>query len=243
MDAPAPDLEPNTNTPDSPSPYAGVAPRDMNASDEAKARGKAVLAERRARKQANMAKLKKANKAKELKKYRRAVIKEKVQKGVPITEEEVIEISARSKTLAALCKTIPQNVAEAAIVLKPHTINALRLIVEQTAAQHGYNPISGLLEELKDPDLSAKDRVAIHKTLLPFLMPQIAPAKEEHVEHAPQASKIILKNFHLPKDTGIPLHQSKKGDLAPAIEMEPEAFTAAQAVLDPANTAYDARTP
>jgi hypothetical protein len=150
----------------------------------------------------------------------RALIQEKVKKGVPITEDELAVLAGRNKTLH---ETLKQNIkltADPMVVLKPQTINALRVIVEQTAAKHAYNPIEGLLEELKDPDLSAKDRVAIHKTLMPFLMPQLGPAKEEHVEHAPQAAKIIIRNYQMAPEAAAPIHQTKRDALADAVDRE-----------------------
>jgi hypothetical protein len=62
--------------------------------------------------------------------------------------------------------------------------------------------------------------VAIHKTLLPFLMPMLSPAKEEHVEQAPQQGKVVIKNFVLPEAALGPIHQSKRDALANAVDRE-----------------------
>ncbi len=202
------------------------------ASPEAKLRGKALRAERLKAKNDRRLQIKKMNAAKEAMASRRALIKEKIAKGIPITEEELKVAAVRNKTLIDMAKGQIKMTAEPAIVVKPQTINALRVVVEQTAAKHAYNPIEGLLKELRDPDLSAKDRVAIHKTLLPFLMPQLGPAKEEHVQAAPSAPKITIKAFQLDPSDGRPIHESKKTDLASAVEREeerPDAEAAAQA--------------
>lgn len=221
---------------DAPKPRApGV---HIPASAEAKARGKALKAEKLKLKNHRQLQIKKMHAAKEAMANRRALIQEKIKKGIPITEEELKVVAVRNKTLLNMAKGQIKMTAEPAIVVKPQTINALRVIVEQTAARHAYNPIDGLLEELKAMDeegnklLPVKDRVAIHKTLLPYLMPQIGPAKEEHVATPNQAPKITIKSFQLaPADTR-PLHESKKDGLAAAVEREeerPDAEAAAQA--------------
>jgi hypothetical protein len=167
--------------------------------------------------------LEKANRERDKLKLKREVAREKIKKGLPVTEEEVLA-AGRSFGYQPKGGPIPRDKIstepEAAIVLKPQTINALRVIVEATAAASAYNPIQGLLDELKDPDLSAKDRVAIHKTLLPFLMPMLSPAKEEHVEQAPQQGKVVIKNFVLPEAALGPIHQSKRDALANAVDRE-----------------------
>lgn len=202
------------------------------ASATAKALGKQRREEKARLKKDRQLQIKKMNAAKEAMANRRALIKEKIAKGIPITEEELKVAAVRNKTLIDMAKGQIKMTAEPAIVVKPQTINALRVVVEQTAAKHTYNPIEGLLNELKDPDLSAKDRVAIHKTLLPFLMPQLGPAKEEHVQATPTAPKITIKSFQIAAGDGRPIHESKKDSLANAVEREeerPDAEAEAQA--------------
>jgi hypothetical protein len=229
-DEPTEPADSTENTESTPKPRApGV---HIPASPEAKLKGKALRAERLKLKHDRQLQIKKMNAAKDAMANRRALIKEKIAKGIPITEEELKVAAVRNKTLIDMAKGQIKMTAEPAIVVKPQTINALRVVVEQTAAKHAYNPIEGLLEELKDPDLSAKDRVAIHKTLLPFLMPQLGPAKEEHVQSAPTAPKITIKAFQLDPSDGRPIHESKKVDLASAVEREeerPDAEAAAKA--------------
>lgn len=166
--------------------------------------------------------LEKARRERDRQKLLREVAREKIKKGLPVTEAEV-KLAGKSfgfQPKGPIKPDITDVEPEAAMLIKPQTINALRVIVEKTAADNHYNPVQGLLNELKDPDLSAKDRVAIHKTLLPFLMPMLSPAKEEHVEQAPQQGKVVIKNFVLPEAALGPIHQSKRNALADLVDRE-----------------------
>lgn len=214
--SPAPDPKPRST-----SAYATASPA-------AKAMGKQHREEKARLKKDRQLQIKKMHAAKEAMAARRELIKEKIKKGIPITEEELKVVAVRNKTLLNMAQGQIKMTAEPAIVVKPQTINALRVIVEQTAAKHAYNPIEGLLEELQAADedgnkvLPVKDRVAIHKTLLPYLMPQIGPAKEENLPQAHIAPKITIKAFQIAPAGDRPLHESKKDGLAAAVEREEE---------------------
>lgn len=99
--------------------------------------------------------------------------------------------------------------AAAKIMLKPKSVNELRLLVETTAAKNHYNPIESLIELTRKEDVKDSEKIAIHKALLPFLVPQMATPKPEK-EEKEHGVKVTVTQFVFPSNspTG-PLHQEK----------------------------------
>jgi hypothetical protein len=159
----------------------------------------------------------KAREVLRLRKIQVDAIKEKVKLGLEITPEENAMLAVgprKSKVTRAQAASSLMDMASK-LVIKPQTVQALRLVVEQTAARHKYNPIDELIRLTKSADLGDKDKVAIHKALMPFLIPTVGPAPtEEEATPEDQRPKIIIKNFHMGEREVRPIHESKRDSLA-----------------------------
>jgi hypothetical protein len=170
--------------------------------------------------------IQKAITARRLKDQQLKVIKEKLAAKLPITqeEEEILQKSSRRRGPNRV-EAANQLVEMASkMVIKPQTVQALRLVVERTAAKHKYNPIDELIRLTKSDDLNDKEKVAIHKALMPYLIPAVAPAQtEEEATPEDQRPKIVIKNFTLPERDVRPIHESKRDGLTgPEIIVETE---------------------
>lgn len=156
---------------------------------------------------------------------RRLVIQEKIESGIPITPEEREFFEKTKRTKKPTTKEAANTLIDMAskLVMKPQTVQALRLVVEQTAARHAYNPIDELIRLSKSPDLSDKDKVAVHKALMPFLIPQVAPAQaDEETTPEDQRPKIVIKQFVVDQKDARPIHETKRDQLTgPVITVEP----------------------
>ena len=176
--------------------------------------GPVPRAERKEIKRKTMAK---AREVLRLRKIQVDAIKEKVKLGLEITPEENAMLAVgprKSKVTRAQAASSLMDMASK-LVIKPQTVQALRLVVEQTAARHKYNPIDELIRLTKSADLGDKDKVAIHKALMPFLIPTVGPAPtEEEATPEDQRPKIIIKNFHMGEREVRPIHESKRDSLA-----------------------------
>lgn len=97
------------------------------------------------RKEMRKAQLAKAHAALKVKKASRDAVRAKVARGEPLSREEhemIYWTAARTKEQA---KRMALD-AVAKLVIKPKTIQELRLVVENTAARHAYNPIEELIK-------------------------------------------------------------------------------------------------
>lgn len=178
------------------------------------------------RKETRQANIKKAQEALRIKQAQIKLIKEKIRNGFVVSPEEH-ELIAKSSTVNKVNRAdAAQALVDMAskLVIKPQTVQALRLVVEQTAAKHKYNPIDELIKLTKSEDLGDKDKVAIHKALMPFLIPAVAPASsEEEATPEDQRPKIIIKNFHMGEKDARPIHETKKEELmGPEITIDAE---------------------
>lgn len=156
-----------------------------------------------------------AREARALKFRERQLIREKMASGMPITPEEAAKLVVPGKNGTKAQERRRRELLNAVaptLVIKPRSINELRLLIEDTAQKRGYNPVEALIDicEEKDEDgkfvLDAKERINIHRTLLPFLMPQIAPAKPDQVDKGSDDGQLKIKVVQMtfPPDSGAP---------------------------------------
>lgn len=134
-----------------------------------------------------------------LKKAAKAVILEKLKAGIPITpeEEKMVHWTASQKPQAKKDAIVD---AAARLVIKSQSMEELRIVVEQTAARHAYNPIEELIK-LTGPnsDLEDKEKVVIHKALLPFLIPQLpAPKEKKGQDNDENRVRVTITHFNFP---------------------------------------------
>jgi hypothetical protein len=179
------------------------------------ARKKRLSPELLATKKKNLAK---AQEALKLKQKQVELVKEKVAKNLPITPDEralLLKSGARKKAQLVRKEAAQAMVdAAAALVIKPSTVEALRLVVEQTAARHAYNPIDELIRLSRSDALKDSDKVAIHKSLMPYLIPQAPGAKPEEAAPDPAAGpKITIKNFVVEGKPARPIHETKREEI------------------------------
>lgn len=152
--------------------------------------------------------LEKARAVMALKRKERNVVKEKVAAGLPITEEERSKLLTRQN---AKDMTEREAIARAAkLMIKPQSVNELRLLVETTAAKNHYNPIESLILQTKDPDIPEKEKIAIHKALLPFLVPQLPTPKPTTADVEDTGVRVTVTQFVFPSNNNEqPLHLQK----------------------------------
>lgn len=166
----------------------------------------------------------KANAAKRLKMSQREIVMKKVEQNMPITAEEqqLVHWTANAKRKRNQQLAID---AVSKLVIRPQNIDALRLVVEQTAARHGYNPIESLIMLTQSDNVEDKDKVSIHKALLPFLAPQLPAVKEAKREEDDGARvKVTVTHFVFPShrdkpDT--PIHETKPPMIGQGEQQEP----------------------
>ncbi len=167
--------------------------------------------------------MRKAIEARKLKLEQRKLVEKKIEMGLPISEQERELVTWKGGNRTGNSKENRIKAAAAALVIKPQSVTALRTLVESTAAKHKYNPIEELILMTK-PDASgrakvdAKDAVAIHKALLPFLVPQLAAPKAGSGDANPdgQGIKVVVTQFQFPDRaaTSEPLHQQRPATVA-----------------------------
>lgn len=216
--------------PESPSQYEArrAAREARHAADvAAKAAGLPTTHERNmANRRGNIGK---AQAALKLKREARELVRQKVAAGLPITEEEREKLAWRSNVVQKSRKAQEEATLAAAtkLLISPSNVKDLRALVEKVANKHHYNPLEELIIMTQvDPTtgqyrIPADERAQIHKSLLPYLTPQlkVAPAKEE----APQdhGVKVSIKSFVLPpappKDQKI-YDQARNSSVTPSKE-------------------------
>ena len=140
----------------------------------------------------------------------RAMVREKVENGLPITEQEREALSWRAGNGGGNKPSDRSIIAAAAkLMIKPQSVSELRLLVETTAAKHHYNPIEALILQTRDADIKESEKIAIHKALLPFLVPILATPKSQS-EHADTGVKVIITSFVFPENRSQgPIHAEK----------------------------------
>lgn len=125
-------------------------------------------------------------------------MQQKVAQGIAISEEERQQLEYSGGRVSKEAKKEKIIEAAASLVIKPQSVTALRLVVEQTAAKLKYNPIESLIDLTKGNDIKDSEKIAIHKALLPFLVPQLAtPKPEKHEEN--HGVKVTITQFVFPK--------------------------------------------
>ncbi len=179
------------------------------------------LAREKELRESRKASLAKANAVLAAKKKQKALVMEKVEAGLPLTPEEQELVTW---TPSAKREREKQRIVDAAakLVIRPQNVDALRLVVEQTAARHAYNPVEKLILLASSGDLEDKEKVAIHKALLPFLAPQLPAAKEstKASEDDKDKVKVTVTQFVFPTHRDRPdkpLHEQK----APMVSLAP----------------------
>lgn len=84
----------------------------------------------------------------------------------------------------------------ASLIIKPANIHELRLKVEKTANDLGYDPLAELIKMTQTEDLKPEDRISIHKTLLPFLVPTMPPIPKDAMELDGKKVKVVIQQLH-----------------------------------------------
>ncbi len=177
-----------------------IDPATLPENDESLTPRQRYLARKARIKTGALARIAKAHAAKALKKQQRDLVKEKIQMGLPITkeEEDLVNWSATASR-----KKNEERVVDAAarLVIKPQHVNELRIVVERTAAKHKYNPVEALILLAAGDELEPKERAAVHKSLLPFLVPTLPPSKptKEGTEGEGQV-KVTITQFVFKED-------------------------------------------
>lgn len=152
-----------------------------------------------------------------LKIKQRALVREKVEAGLPISaeERELLTWTASKKRKDKEAEILKQA---SALTIKPQNIEALRLVVEKTAAKHSYNPVEELIKLSVQGDLDDKDKVAIHKALMPFLVPTLPVPKERPADNPDSGIRVVVAQFTIPD------HQRVKPE-KPIFEDKPPVIT------------------
>lgn len=192
----------NTQTPENQDPSLSISERKgwigskaKNITDEeVVARNKEKEEQRKLR----LAEMRARNKAlRDNRMIRIKELKEKIRRGDELTPGEA---EFFRQWHAPGRKRLPKYLlddAAAQLALRPRSITELRLVIEQTAKECNYNPILELIQLTRSPDVSEKDKVAIHKALLPFIMPQLNGVKAQDADKGTKDSgvQVNVKTF------------------------------------------------
>ena len=160
-----------------------------------------------------LAALDRGRQARAEKKRQQDLVREKIEKGLPITEEEralaVHRLGRKRSKLEELCA------AASGLVITPSTVKALRLVVEQTAAKYKYNPIEELIKLTKGNQIKDAEKAKIHQALMPYLIPQISPTKGDQPEEVPENErpKVVIKQFVIEGAPARPIHETKRDNI------------------------------
>jgi hypothetical protein len=141
--------------------------------------------------------LAKAHAVLKLKREAKAVVEKKVELGQPITAEEEKQVRW-SQAESTKHKEDRLLNAVSKLVIKPQTVEALRLVVERTAAKHGYNPVESLIQLAAAGTMDPKDEAAIHKALLPFLAPPVPQARAKEEDLDSKKVRVTVTQFVFP---------------------------------------------
>ena len=154
--------------------------------------------------------IKKAQEARAIKVAAKRLVERKVAENLPISEEERNLLTWRNGNPHGKTQSNLAIAAVAKLVMKPQSVNELRMLVEKTAAKHSYNPIEALIQLTQNNHIEEKEKIAIHKALLPFLVPVLATPKASQGEEGGGGVKVVVTQFHFPasRPSG-PLHLEK----------------------------------
>jgi gas vesicle protein len=154
----------------------------------------------------------------------RAIVQEKVDAGLPITEQERELLGWRGGRIRKEDQANRVMAAAASLLIKPQSVTELRVLVEKTAAKHSYNPIEELILQTRSEEMPEKEKAAIHKALLPFLVPQLAAPKQERGDGEGGGVKVTVTQFVFPDKnpkTNAPLHTEKPATVDTTSEKAP----------------------
>jgi hypothetical protein len=156
----------------------------------------------------------KAREARQAKVRQRQLIRQKIEENMPITEaENALLVDNGQSTMSA--KAIKQRAVDkaAALIIKPQNVQEMRILVDQIVQRKKYNPIEDLIDLANDPRTPIKERIAIHKSLLPFTTPALPPTPKEVTQADSKAVKVTITNFVFPVGSRerpeVPLHEQK----------------------------------
>lgn len=151
----------------------------------------------------------KAHEARRLKLAQRELVRRKVEQALPITDAERALLGWKGGNKQDKTQDEVTIAAAAKLLIKPQSVAELRILVEKTAAKHHYNPIEGLIELVKSDAIDEKEKIAIHKALLPYLVPQLATPKNID-EKSSGGVKVVITSFSFdPKKSEAPLHAER----------------------------------
>lgn len=156
--------------------------------------------------------IEKAHHARMAKLRERQLVKEKVARGEEITEDERDLLIWKAGKIPKKDQERLAVAAAAKLVIKPQTVNELRVLVEKTAARHSYNPIEALIQLTRSDEVKEVDKIGIHKALLPFLVPQLATPKAPKEEGEGGGVKVTIMHYQFPDQQAKPaqpLHTEK----------------------------------
>lgn len=172
--------------------------RNAPITDEEKAAKKARL---KAERQEAM---KKGHEALAQKRKAKAMVVKKIEEGIPVTPKEAALAAWRAGGTPAhgtggrssfereqelLNKT-------ASLIIKPANVHELRLKVEEVAKRLGYDPLESLIQMVQHEDINAEERISIHKTLLPFLVPTLPPIPKDAMEVDSKKVRVVVQQLH-----------------------------------------------
>lgn len=135
-----------------------------------------------------------AREAMRVKLAQRELVRRKVEQALPITDQERDLLKFKGGNKQGLTEDQVTIAAAAKLLIKPQSVSELRLLVEKTAAKHHYNPIEGLIQLTQSDAIDEKEKIAIHKALLPYLVPQLATPKNVD-EKAAGGVKVVITSF------------------------------------------------
>lgn len=157
----------------------------------------------------------KARDAKRLLVAQREIVRQKVELGQPITEEERNVLGRKFGNLHGKTQEQATIAAAAKLMIKPQSLAQLRLLVETTAAKHSYNPIEKLIELANSPNIEEKEKVAIHKALLPYLAPVLATPKATDSAGDGGGVKVVVTTFAFNSDKPkVAIHNDRPATVA-----------------------------
>lgn len=125
---------------------------------------------------------------------------EKIKHGIPLTPSEAVLVAkfrtpGRQAKNPRLAKQQALLERTAELIIRPANVQELRLKVEEAAKRHGYDPFEELIKMTSDPDVKAEDKISIHKTLLPFLIPPLPKLEAKDVEVESKKVRVVIQQI------------------------------------------------
>lgn len=160
------------------------------------------------------------------------IVQQKVKANMPITEDErelLAWVPGRKKKETEADRERDTIAAASKLLIKPTHVTELRVLVERTAAKYAYNPIEELIQltrPVRQEDgtmkhqVTADDRISIHKSLLPFLVPQLSVPKTLPAEDPnKQGMKVVITEFVFPEELKTQkIHEATPTTVATTVE-------------------------